>query len=291
MVCLNVEAMVALLCLSFKHHVVMPDVQQCCNASTAHCNHGMRARHLIATCAPVIAVAIAGSSNSSKGVTFKAPLEDDDDDDDDDCLEAHQPPGAAGNGLQLYNGSSFFQQQQQSSSGACSMQTSATFPQHPSSTLFVAGGGTSTAAYGSAAAKSSASPGISSSSMRHPVQAVLEARTKQLQAGALLAADRQQRRLRQQIQGVEQQLVEHLQEVQQQLAHKRVSCLSMCSAVDAPLVVRACPDQVRAHTCAQQQNQCPNIAKPVLCCRAHRCSDVLPFCYWLSQCTRLPTDF
>lgn len=60
--------------------------------------------------------------------------------------------------------------------------------------------------------------------MRHPVQAVLEARTKQLQADALLAADRQQRRLRQQIQGVEQQLAARLQEVQQQLAHKRVRC-------------------------------------------------------------------
>jgi hypothetical protein len=181
------------------------------------------------TCAPFNAVAIAGNSNNSKGFTFKAPL-DDDDDDDDDILEANQTPGAAGNNLQFYNGSSFFQQQQQQQSSASTsyMQTSATFAQHPSPTSFLTGAGTSSAAYGRAAAKSSASPGISSSSMRHPVQAVLEARTKQLQAGALLTADRQQRRLRQQIQGVEQQLAEQLQQVQQQLAHKRVSCWTLC---------------------------------------------------------------
>lgn len=61
-------------------------------------------------------------------------------------------------------------------------------------------------------------------SARHPVQSVLVARTKQLQAGALLAAEKQQWRLHQQIQSVEEELAAQLQEVQQQLAHKRVSC-------------------------------------------------------------------
>ncbi|KAF8066412.1 GLE1 [Scenedesmus sp. PABB004] len=56
---------------------------------------------------------------------------------------------------------------------------------------------------------------------RHPVQAVLAARTKQLQAGALLMAEAQQQRLHRQIAAVEEQLAGQLAEVQQQLAHKR----------------------------------------------------------------------
>ncbi|KAF6263423.1 GLE1-like protein-domain-containing protein [Scenedesmus sp. NREL 46B-D3] len=165
------------------------------------------------------AAAAAGHSNSSRPFTFRAPSEDEDDD-DVELWDADQPM-PAGNALHLHNNSNSLQsqQQQQSSASTSYMQTSATFPQHSSSGCFSAGG-TNTAAYGGAAANG-ISAGISSSSMRHPVQAVLEARTKQLQADALLAADRQQRRLRQQIQGVEQRLTEQLQEVQQQLAHKR----------------------------------------------------------------------
>lgn len=58
---------------------------------------------------------------------------------------------------------------------------------------------------------------------RHPVQAVLQARTRQLQADALRMADKQQRRLHEQLQSVDQQLAVQLREVQQQLQQKRVS--------------------------------------------------------------------
>jgi hypothetical protein len=48
-------------------------------------------------------------------------------------------------------------------------------------------------------------------------------------------------RLRQQIQGVEQQLVEQLQEVQQQLAHKRVSCWAISACTASVRLCRSCP--------------------------------------------------